>query len=645
MVPGSKHTAPADTLGTKHWSMGSISTVNFRLWLQGSYLDRELLDLGCLFQTFEEGEGYLRELGRVINMKLSTGLKLALLALGVLLLYSSATLRAQKTTTITVCPAGPPDCHFQKIQDAINVAIEGSTIQVKSGTYAENLTIIYKRLILQGDGKNQVTVQGTVALLFTKSVTMSGFTIKDGRTVYIENNSEKIELKDNAIIGMALEGIAGIYVSGASAPIIIQNNSISGGKNHGILLKGSGVPIQIINNQVTDNNGDGIRLETSQADIRGNTITSNIGFGVWADTKSQITGQNPSNVMCNWTGILDGGATFLQLKGFWIPTSIQEQGIGHADDVSAVAYSPYGCLLASGSWDSTVKVWDVAKGSEVRTLSEHRDAIKTVAFSPDGKLIASGSADNTIKLWKVVRLRDSVISSYQTLSSSDGHEGSVEAVAFSPCKERNSSGTCTQWDGLLASGSVDKTIKLWDVNTGKVKSTLTGHDGSVYSIAFGSDGKRLASGSADNTIRVWDIATGTEVLPPLSGHSGPVYSVVFSPDGKLLVSGSGDGTVKLWEVATGKIQKSFGHDRPVKTVAFSFDGRLLAAGSIGNTIKLWEVATGKELQFSSTPHNGDVNAVAFNPICKQTSATICTQWELASGSADKTVKVWKVEVK
>jgi pectin methylesterase-like acyl-CoA thioesterase len=116
-------------------------------------------------------------------MKLSTGLKLALLALGVLLLYSSATLRAQKTTTITVCPAGPPDCHFQKIQDAINAAIEGSTIQVKSGTYTENLTIIYKRLTLQSEGRDQVIIQGTVAILFTKSVTISGFTVKGGRSV------------------------------------------------------------------------------------------------------------------------------------------------------------------------------------------------------------------------------------------------------------------------------------------------------------------------------------------------------------------------------------------------------------------------------------------------------------------------------
>jgi parallel beta-helix repeat protein len=576
-------------------------------------------------------------------MKLSTGLKLALLALSVLLLYSSATLRAQQPITLTVCPAGPPACHFQKIQDAINVAIEGSTIQVKAGTYAENLTIIYKRLTLQGEGRNQVTIQGTVAFLFTKGVTMSGFTIKDGRTVYIEENSEKVELKDNSIVGMALEGIR---VRGAIAPITIQNNSINGSKSHGILLERSKV-IQIIENQITDNNEDGIRLiKASQANIYKNTITSNIGFGVWVESNAEKsivtgTGQFPGNVMCNWTGILGGGATFP--KGFWTPNPIREQSLGHTSEVFAVAYSPYGCLLASGSWDNIVKVWDVAKGSEVRTLSEHRGPVKTVAFSPDGRLIASGSADNTIKLWEVVRLRDSVISSYRTLSGRDGHEGPVEAVAFSPCKQKDPSGTtCTQWDELLASSSFDKTIKVWEVATGNVRSTLAGHSGPIYSVVFSPDGKFLASGSDDNTIKLWDVDKKKEIKT-FTGHTGPVFSVAFSPDGKLLASGSADGTVKLWEVATGKIQHSLSHDSDVRAVTFSSDGRLLASVSIDNTIKVWDIATGKVVYTFS--HDGDVNAVAFNPICKQTSDAGCTQWELASGSDDKTIKLWKVDVK
>jgi parallel beta-helix repeat protein len=392
---------------------------------------------------------------------------------------------------------------------------------------------------------------------------------------------------------MALEAI---HIRSAGAPITIQNNIISGGKSHGILLKDSKVPIQIIENQVTDNNGDGIRLEASQANIYKNTITSNIGFGVWADKGLTIAGQYPGNVLCNWTGILGGGATSWP-KGFWTPNPIREQSLDHTNDVIAVAYSPYGCLLASGSWDNIVKVWDIGKGSEVRTLSEHQGPVKTVAFSPDGRLIASGSADQTIKLWEVVTLRDSSVAS-RTLS---GHNESVEAVAFSPCKQKDPSGTtCIQWDELLASGSFDNTIKVWEVATGNVRSTLTGHNGPVYSVAFSPDGKFLASGSDDKTIKLWDVVNNKEILT-LSGHRDPVYSVAFSSNGKLLASGSADGTVKLWEVdpekKSGREGNSLNHDGSVKAVAFSSDGKLLAAGSIANTIKLWEVATGKELQF------------------------------------------------
>jgi WD40 repeat protein len=284
---------------------------------------------------------------------------------------------------------------------------------------------------------------------------------------------------------------------------------------------------------------------------------------------------------------------------------------GHTDWVNSVAFSPDGKLLASGSDDYTIKLWDVATGQEVRTLKGHTYFVLSVAFSPDGRLLASGSGDRTIKLWDVA--------SGSLVRTLTGHTNWVRSVAFSP-------------DGkLLASGSDDNTIKLWEVATGRELRTLKGHSWGVKSVAFSPDGKLLASGSGDGTIKLWDVATGQEVRT-LKGHTGWVTSVAFSPDGKLLASGSGDHTIKLWEVATGReVRTLTGHTGDVTSVAFSPDGRLLASGSADETIKLWEVASGREVR-TLTGHTHGVYSVAFSPDGRL----------LASGSRDATIKLWDI---
>ncbi|MCA2649396.1 MAG: serine/threonine protein kinase [Microcystis sp. M065S2] len=202
-----------------------------------------------------------------------------------------------------------------------------------------------------------------------------------------------------------------------------------------------------------------------------------------------------------------------------------------------------------------------------------------------------------------------------------GHSDEVFSVAYSP-------------DGrYLASGSVDQTIKIWEVATGKELRTLT-----VYSYLYGADvvyspdGRYLASRSDDKTIKIWEVATGKE-LRTLTGHSGPVLSVVYSPDGRYLASGGGlrDNTIKIWQVATGKVLRTLtGHSAWVRSVVYSPDGRYLASGSY-QTIKIWEVATGKELR-TLTGHSHSVNSVVYSPDGRY----------LASGSGDKTIKIWRV---
>jgi len=226
----------------------------------------------------------------------------------------------------------------------------------------------------------------------------------------------------------------------------------------------------------------------------------------------------------------------------------------------------------------TDTVYGNSSGDEsIKTLGGHNKYVYSVTFSPDGKLLASGSYDNTIKFWD--------IKSGECIKTLEGHNDSVFSVTFSP-------------DGrLLASGSGDNTIKLWDIKSGECIKTLAGHNGSVFSVTFSPDGKLLASGSRDNTVKLWDIQSGA-CIKTLVGHNSFVESVSFSPDGKILASGSGDNTIKLWDIKSGTCIKSLEeHNSHVTSVTFSLDGRFLASGAEvsppwedDGTIKLWDIS-------------------------------------------------------
>ncbi|KAL4735093.1 hypothetical protein BDV11DRAFT_208812 [Aspergillus similis] len=215
---------------------------------------------------------------------------------------------------------------------------------------------------------------------------------------------------------------------------------------------------------------------------------------------------------------------------------------GHSSWVQSLAFSPDGQLLASGSRDHTVRLWDPVKGAESQILEGHLDSVQSVAFSHDGLLLASSSDDGAIRLWDPAKSTE--------LKTFESYLDSIHSVAFSP-------------DGkLLAFGSANGKVSLWNIEKGTESHTLEGHSKSVQSVTFSPDGQWLASGSCDHTVRLWDPAAGKE-SHTLEGHSDWVQSVAFSPDGWLLASSSRDHTVRLWDPAIGKESHTLeGHSDP-----------------------------------------------------------------------------------
>ncbi len=310
----------------------------------------------------------------------------------------------------------------------------------------------------------------------------------------------------------------------------------------------------------------------------------------------------------------------------------------HQDKVQAVAFHPEKKQLASGSRDGTVRLWfltDPQADGETpgRFVTRRSQWVNALAWSPDGRTLSIGDGDGTITLLnersldQTTRTRtvttDSAADPHWTEREMTGHQGDVQALAFSPRGE---------W---LASGGIDSTVRIWEVKSATEFRNLKGHKGAVRAVAFTPDNKFLVSGSWDHSVRQWNVENwraqdAGETAFLFQGQSAWHFTANFSPDGATLATAGSDRTICLWRVQSGQLLHTLrGHTDWVWRTVYSPDGTILVSVGFDKTIKLWNVRTNTPIA-TLTGHTGGVQAVAFSPDGNT----------LATASVDHNVLLW-----
>jgi len=294
---------------------------------------------------------------------------------------------------------------------------------------------------------------------------------------------------------------------------------------------------------------------------------------------------------------------------------------GHTKEVTAIAYSPGDRVIASGSYDGTVRLWDTLSGAETRSPLESKNgAVISVAYTSGGDRLVAGTRTGYVMVWDTItgRLR---------LPPLHVHSGRVNAVAITPD------------GGTIASVYTDFAVGLWHPSADNlVGHVLRGHENWPYALSFSPDGTMLASGGMDGIICLWDYRSGRSLMEPIKVPRAVIFSVSFSRDGTLLASGSSDQVARVWNVLNGQQLRSHsGHQHFVNSVAFAPDDCSLASASTDLTVRIWNLHD-KNFEDASLILRGHSQSV--NVVCYSNDGQ-----NVASGSSDGTIRIWNASGK